>query len=105
MHHAVADELRIVQRGDHGKHPLLLREFQVRLEADDVIDRACRIVLSQLDDGIGLAACLRVLQADGLQRAVAQRIHAAAGHDLHGHAAFKDMLVLKAVDRCLLRRP
>ena len=73
------------------------------LEADDVIDRACRIVLSQLDDGIGLAACLRVLQADGLQRAVTQRIHAAAGHDLHGHAALKNMLVLKAVNRRFLR--
>ena len=104
MHHAVADEFRVVQRGDHGKHALLLREFQVGLEADDIIDGACGIIPAQLHDGIRLMPRLRVLEAHGLQRAVAQGIDAAPGHDLDGHTALEYVLVLKAVHRRLLRR-
>lgn len=38
-----------------------------------------------------------------LQGAVAQRVLATAGHDLHGHAALKDLPVLEAVYLRLLR--
>ena len=41
----------------------------------------------QLYNGIRLAARFRVFQADGLQWAVAQRVDAAAGHDLDRHAS------------------
>ena len=54
VHHAVAHKLRIMQRGDHRKHALLLGKAQMRLEADKVIDAALRVVAPQLDDGIGL---------------------------------------------------
>ena len=97
MHHAVADKLRIVQRRDHGEHALLLRKTQVRLEPDEIVDVSGRIVAPELNDSIGLAARRRVPQADGLQGAVAQRVLAAAGHDLDRHAALKDVFVLKAV--------
>ena len=97
MHHAVTDKFRIVQRGDHRKDALLLREFQVRLEADDVIDAALRVVAPELHHGIRLLPGLRVLQADGLQRPVAQRVKAAPRHDFNRHAALEDLRILEAV--------
>ena len=104
MHDAIADKFRVMQSRDHGKNALLLREFQMGLEADDVIDGACGVVLAQLYNGIRLAARFRVFQADGLQWAVAQRVDAAAGHDLDRHAAFEHVLILKAVNRRFLCR-
>ena len=104
MHNAVADELRLPQRGNHGKDPLLLRKFQVRLEAHDVIDIARRIVLPKLDDGIRLLSRARVGQTDGLERTVAERIDPAPRHDLDRHAALEHILILKAVHLRLLRR-
>ena len=38
VHDAVAEEFRVLQTGDHGEHPLLLRPGQVGLEAHDVVD-------------------------------------------------------------------
>ena len=93
-----------MEGGDHGEHPPLLREFQVGLEAHQVVDRAVGVVPPQLHHGIGLPPRPGVLQPPGLQGAVAQRVVAPAGHDLHGHAALEHHLVLKAVDRGLLRR-
>ena len=52
VHDAVAHELRVLKRWDHGEHALLLAPCQVRLEADDVIDSAVGIVAPKLDDGI-----------------------------------------------------
>ena len=58
--------------------------------------RAERIVLAQLDDGIGPAAGgmfgrggVRIVEPDALHRAVAQRFDAALGHHLDRHAAFE----------------
>ena len=86
-----------MQRGNHRKHALLLRKLEARLKADQIIDRAQRIVLSELHNGVRLFARLRVFEADGLHRAVAERILAPARHDLNGHAALEDVLVLKAM--------
>ena len=102
VHDAVAQELGVVEGGDHGEHPPLLREPQVGLEAHQIVDRAVGVVPAQLHHGVGLLSCPGVLQSPGLQGAVAQRVVAPAGHDLHGHAALEDHLVLKAVDLRLL---
>ena len=102
VHDAVADELRIPQRRDHGKDALLLAKRQVRLEADNVIQRAPGVVAPELHDGIVVAPGARVAQADRLERAVAQRVLPAAGHDLDRHAALKDVPVLEAVNLRLL---
>jgi hypothetical protein len=54
------------------KMPHLLGMLQLGLEADHVPQRAERIVLAQLDDGIGPAAGARIVEADRLHRAEAQ---------------------------------
>jgi hypothetical protein len=57
--------------------------LQLGLEAHHVPQRAQRIVLAQLDDGVGLhQRVARVGQADGLHRPVAQGLAAALGHHL-----------------------
>ena len=75
----------------------------MRLESDQIIDVSRRIVAAKLHHGIGLFPCSGIAQADGLHRAVAQCIHSAARHDLHGHAALEDTTVLKAMNLGLLR--
>ncbi|CAN4008652.1 DUF998 domain-containing protein, partial [Dysosmobacter welbionis] len=104
VHDAVAQKLCVVEGGDHGEHPPLLREFQVGLEAHQVVHRAVGVVSPQLHHGVGLLSRAGILQPPGLQGAVAEGIVAPAGHDLHGHTALKYHLVLKAVDRGLLGR-
>ena len=103
MHHAITEIFRIAKRRDHGKHPFLLRPFQMGLKAHHVIDAALGVVSPQLDHGIGLPACAWILEPHGLQRAVPQGVPATAGHDLHGHTALEHLSVLKAVDLGLLR--
>jgi len=97
VHDAVAHELRVVQRRDHRKNALLLREFEVCLKAHDIIDGARRVVLSQLHDSVRFLPRPGVLQPDRLQGPVAQRVKAAARHDLHGHATLEHLAVLEAV--------
>ena len=46
VHHAVAQKLRVMQGGDHREHPLLLAEFEIRLEADEVVHGARGILLA-----------------------------------------------------------
>ena len=103
MHHAVADELRILERRDHGKHAALLPPRQVRLEADHIVYGALGVVTPELHNGIVLPACARVSQPHGLERPVAQRIHAAARHHLNRHTALENAAVVKAVHLRLLR--
>ena len=91
-----------MQRGDHRKHALLLGKAQMRLEADKVINAALRVVAPELDDGVGLLPRLRVAQAARLERTVAERVVPPARHDLDGHTALEDVLILKAVHRRFL---
>ena len=66
----------------------LLAVLQLGLEADHVEQRAERVVLAQLDDGVGLlAGPVRVRQPDRLHRPVPQRLAAALGHHLDRQAA------------------
>ena len=102
VHHAVAHELRVPERRDHGEHALLLAELEVGLAADQIVQRAVRVVAAQLEDRIGVFSGLGVGQADRLEDAEAQRIIAAARVDLDGHAALEHLGVLEAVHRRLL---
>ena len=104
MHDTVAHELRVRECGDHGKDALLLRKTQMRLEADEVVDAALGIVAPELHDGIRLVPGLGVLESAGLEGSKAERIVSAPRHDLNGHTALKNVLILKAVDGSLLRR-
>ncbi len=62
--------------------------LQLRLEADHVVERAECIILSELDDRIGLdGRIVRIGETDGFHRAVAQRLCAALRHHLDGEAA------------------
>ena len=101
MHHAVPDELRIFQRGNHGEHPFLLAPSQMCLESHHVIQCAVGIVLPQLHHGISLFPGFGIDQAHGFHGAVPQGILAPAGHHFHGHAAFKHAGIVKSVNFCL----
>jgi hypothetical protein len=85
---AEAGELGVLQARDHAEGLGLGAVLQLGLEADHVEQGAQRIVLTQLDDGVGLdLRVARIGQADGLHRAVAQGLAAALGHHLDGQAA------------------
>ena len=103
VHDAVAQEPGVLQGGDHGEYPLLLRPFQVGLEAHQIIDGAVGVVFAQLHHRVGIPACFGIRQALGLQGSEAQRVLAAAGHHLHRHTALKHIVILEAVDLRLLR--
>ena len=88
MQPAEPGELRILQPGNHPQHPRLVAVFQLGLEAHHVEERAERIVLPELHDGMGFhQRIVGVGQADRLHRAVAQRLAAALRHHLDGQAA------------------
>ena len=118
VHHPVTDDAALLQPGDHRQQALLLSPFQMRLEADDIIQRIYGIVLAQLHDRIRTAA-IRALQPHRLHRPKQQRLASAARHLLHRHASFEidlpvdvvhlgafsmDQLVIKAVELLLIQR-
>ena len=85
---AEARELGVLQARDHAEDAHLLAVLQLGLEADHVPQRAERVVLAQLHDGVRpRAARVRVGEPDRLHRAEAQRVAAALGHDLDRQAA------------------
>ena len=96
MHHAVAQKFRVFQRGNHGKHPLLLGEFQIRLKPDQVVRCARNVLLAQLQNGVRALSVL-IVQPHGLEHAEAQRIPAARRHDLDGHAPLEDLALFELV--------
>ncbi len=91
MHLSVAHELGVFQSWDHAEDPFLLGELEIGLEAHQVVQRACQVVLPQLDDCIGASSRARIADADRAHRAKRQRIDASFGDDLHRQAALKEM--------------
>ena len=88
MEAAEPGELRLGQAGDHAEDVGLDGVAQAGLEADHVVERAQRIVLAELDDGMGLdRRVARIGEPDRLHRPVAQRFAAALGHHLDRQAA------------------
>ena len=90
MDAAEAGEARVLEAGDGAEDLGLRAVLHLGLEADDVVEGAERVVAAELDDGVGLhVGGVRVGEADGLQRAVAQGFAAALGHHLDGEAALE----------------
>ena len=104
MHDPVTYKLGIAQSRDHGKDTPLFAPLEVGLEADHVVQGAVAVILTQLDNSPVLFSRTRIAQTDRFERAVAQRIGAAAGHHLDRHAALKDPGIIKAVDLGLFGR-
>ena len=80
----------VLEAGDRPEHLGLRAVLHLGLEADEVVERAERVVAAELDDGVGLhVGRVRVGQADRLQRAEAQGLAAALGHHLDRQAALE----------------
>ena len=82
-------ELGPLQAGDHPQHAGLLAMLQLGLEADDIVERAQRVVLPELNHRMRPAAGARVGEAHGLHRPEAERVAAAGRHDLDRQAALE----------------
>jgi len=95
---------RVIRPAADGVHPLLLmyhdliRGVRGWHHMTRFLAPGFGVVAPELHDGIIIPPGARVAQADRLERAVAQRVLPAAGHDLDRHAALKDCTVVKAVD-------
>ena len=72
------------------------------LKAHQIENALSRVVLAQLQNGVGLPAGFGVPEAHRLHGTIAQGIQPPAGHDLHRHTALEDPPVLEAVDLRLL---
>ena len=86
---AVAQEARIFKAGNHAQHARLLAEFQMVLEADQVVAVGANVLLAQLHYCPGAQAGAGIAQANRLHGAKAQRVAAAAGEDFNGEAALE----------------
>ena len=86
---SVAEKAGVLEAGNEAQHAGLLAEFQVVLEADQVVGVGAQVFLPQLDDGVGHLSGARIVQADGFHGAEAQRVAAAAGDFFDGQAAFE----------------
>src|SRR5262249_34881719 len=82
-------ELGLLEAGNHAEDPLLLGVLQLGLEADDVVERAERIVLVWLDTRVRPRAVARLGEAARLHGPVAQRVDTASRHDLDRQAALE----------------
>ena len=105
MHHAVAHKLRVLQAGNQAEHPLLLAEFQVGLEAHQIVHGVLAVLTAQLHIGPGPVAGAGVGQAHRPQGAEAHGVRPAAGHHLNGHTALVHRQVavgIKVVQGCPL---
>ena len=89
MQPAEPREFGMLQPGDHAEDAALLAMPELRLEADHVVERAERVILAQLHDGVRAMAGLRVAQADRLHRPKAQGIGAARRHHFDREAALE----------------
>ena len=104
MHAAEPGELRLFQPRNHAEDAALLAIFELGLEADNVEQRAERIVLPELDDGIGLdLRIMRVGEPERLHRPVAQGLAAALGHDFDRQAAVEIGRALEFAELGLFR--
>ena len=86
---AVAQEGGVLEAGDEAQDARLLAEFQVVLEADQVVAVGAEVLLAKLDDGVGPAAGPGVGEADRLHGAEAERVAAAAGGLFDGETALE----------------
>src|SRR5262249_6735913 len=87
---AKARELRVLQARYGAEDARLLAVAELGLKADHVVERAERVVLAQLYDGIGfLVRRVRIGEADRLHRSKAQGFGSALRHHLDRQTAFE----------------
>src|SRR5579862_509487 len=89
MEPAEPREFRVLEPGNSSEDAHLIAMAQLRLEADEVVKRAERIVLPQLHDRIGPPLLSRIFKPDRLHRPKAQRVGAARCHHLDRQAAIE----------------
>ena len=90
MQAAEPRKLRLLQAGNHPEDIGLGTVFQLRLEADNIVKRTQRIVLPQLDHGIGLdRGIVGIGQAHRLHRSMTQGLGTAFRHHLDRQAAIE----------------
>ncbi len=88
MKAAEAGEFRIFETRNHLEDAGLRAVFQLRLETDHVVERAERIVLTELHDGISLhSRIMGVGKAHRLHRPMTQGFRPAFSHHLDRQAA------------------
>ena len=89
MDAAEAQELRLAEAGNHPEHPLLLRDPEPGLEADQVPHLPRAVLAPELHHRVRLAAGARIGQAHRLHRPEPERLPAAARHLLDRQAALE----------------
>ena len=98
MHDTVAQELGVLEAGDHGKDPFLFAELEVRLEAHEVVHGAFGGLLAELQRRPGAVTGAGVRETDGFHRAEPDGIVSPICHDFDGHAAFVDAAFVEVVE-------
>ena len=86
---AVAEEGGVLEAGDHAQNAGLLAEFEVVLEADEVVGVGTEVLGAELDGGIRPSSGFWVREAGGLHGAETESVAAAAGGLFDGEAAFE----------------
>ncbi len=89
VHAAKSGEFDVFQSGYGAEDALLFRVGQFGLEADQVVKVGVFVILTQLNDGKGVAPGSRVTQTDRLHGTKGQSHLAAFGKNFHRHAAFE----------------
>ena len=88
MDAAQTRKLRIFKAGNRLENIGLRAVLHLGLEADDIVKRAQLVVAAQLHNGVGLdVGLMRIGQAHGFHRAMAQGLAAAFGHHFDRQAA------------------
>ena len=99
VHHAEADEFRLLQPGNQAQHPRLLAPFELRLKPDEAVVIARQVVLPQLHGRVRRPARSRIGEADRLHGPESQRVQAAVRHHFDRQAALEELLLVEVVDR------
>src|SRR5262245_12752316 len=102
MHHAVADEFRVLEPGDQLQYPRLFAPLQLSLEAHEAVVITGEVVLPELNDRVRSAPGARLDEADRLHRTKAQRIPTAMRHHFDREATFEKPLLVEIMNNCRL---
>ena len=89
MNLPIAQEASIFQSRNQPQHARLFAKLQVVLKTDQIIAVGAQVFFAQLHNGPGSFAGAGIAQADGLHRAKAQGVAAAASQNLNRQAAFE----------------
>ena len=104
VHDAVAEELGVLQAGNHMEDALLFAEGQVGLEANQVIGGLLLVLGAQLNCRPGTATGARVGEPDGLHGAKADGILARARNLLGRLAGLEQVTALKILSTTRIGR-